>query len=61
MGSCGEVSCFKVVQDWVCPDLGREVRVKPWDSLLEGGAEVSELISGTGWGGGLGAAEEACT
>ena len=31
----------------------REVRVKPWDPRVEGGAEVSELASGTrkerGW------------
>lgn len=29
-----------------------EVRLKPWDPWVEGGAEVSELFSGTGWGGG---------
>ena len=43
------------------PDMGRgsrEVGVKPWDPPVEGGAEVSELISGTGWGGGLGATEK---
>ena len=49
-GSCGEVSCFKVVRD----QYGRGSR--------EVGAEVSELISGISWGGGLGAAVvEACT
>ena len=40
------------------PGMGRgsrEVRVKPWDPRVEGGAEVSELASGTSRGGGLGA------
>ena len=39
--------------------LGRrsgEDGVKPWDPGVEGGAELSELLSGTGRGGGLGAA-----
>ena len=37
-GSCGQVSCFKVVWDRVLGKGSREVGVKPWD------------LQGRGWG-----------
>ena len=36
MGSCGEVSCFKVVLDMVWGRESREVWVKPWDPRSRG-------------------------
>lgn len=51
--SCSEVSCFKFVQNQVRGgDLGRSGQGP--GTLRVGWAEVSELISGTGWGGGWG-------
>ena len=39
----------------------RKAGVEPWDPRGRGWGEVSELASGTGWGGGLGAVSAVCT